>query len=192
VLALVREIARTGQRDWLEAAAKTLDLIYVCGLVSRLSQRPGIHLLDQGFFSALWSICFGASARVSLERLVEFGTKCCGRAPADLVFILEVEPTTALERLVGRSGPASRLQRSLQNGGATVRRDRDLHAAVTSLRRSREALEAPSRAWELHPISNQEAGEARVRAKEIAEWVIRSRGFSRVGNSTEKRGHCEP
>ena len=107
-LALVREIARTGQARWVEAVAKTVDLIFVCGLVSQLSRRPGIHVLDQGFFSGLWSICFRASASVSLERLVAIGTECCGRTPADLVVVLEVEPATAVERLVGRPGPASR------------------------------------------------------------------------------------
>jgi hypothetical protein len=176
VLSLVHEIARSGQGRWLEAVAKTLDLLFVCGLVAHLSRRPGIHVLDQGFFSGLWSVCFRASANVPLERLVEIGTRCCGRSPADLVVVLEVAPATAVERLLGRSGPASRLQRSLENGGATSQLERDLRAAVRSLRKAREALEAPHRAWELHAISNEEAGDAGARAKEIAEWVVRSSG----------------
>lgn len=170
VLALGSAIARTGQRRWREAAGKTLDLLYVCGLVAERSRRPGVHLMDQGFFSGLFSICFGASSAVPLERLVAAGTKCCGGPPADLVTVLDVPAGIAVERLKGRRGAASRLERSI----ATARFERDLHAAIVSLRQVREVLAAHDRAWRVRVVTGGASREVDSLAAEITEAILGS------------------
>ncbi|UCE86394.1 MAG: AAA family ATPase [Deltaproteobacteria bacterium] len=170
-LSLMREIARCGQQSWLEGIAKTLDLLAICGLVTELARRPGIHILDQGFFSGLWSIGFRASSDLALARLVEIGVTCCGRSPADLVIALEVEPATAARRLRNRPGAASRLQARLDAGATNPAMQRDLQAAVRSLRRVRELLSAPEAGWRLRVASNEEAGATDLRAAEIAAGI---------------------
>jgi thymidylate kinase len=169
-LSLAIQIARTGQPSWREAAARIFELLYVCGLVAEQSRQAGIHLLDQGFFVALWSICLSASSSVSLGRLVEIGTKCCGRSPADLVIVLEVEPATAVERLLRRPGTTSRLEKRM----ATTGFERDLQAAVASLRQVRAALCARERAWSVRIVSGKEARAANTQAQEVAELVLAS------------------
>ena len=169
-LSLAIQIAQSGQRSWVEAAARIFDLLYVCGLVAKQSRRAGIHLLDQGFFSSLWSICFAASSAVPLGRLVEIGTKCCGRSPADLVIVLDVEPATAVERLLRRPGTTSRLERR----AATPGFERDLQAAVASLRQVRAVLCARETAWGVRIVSGKEARAANTQAPEVAELVLAS------------------
>jgi len=167
VLSLVLSIARTRQRSWIEAVGKTLDLIYVCGLVAERSRQPGVHLLDQGFFNGLGSICFRASADVPLERLVGLGTRSCGRSPADLVIVLDVDPGTAVDRLSRRPGAASRLERSI----ATAAFESDLQAAVVSLRQVREALGVRDHAWRVRVVPAGETRPAELLATEIARLI---------------------
>jgi thymidylate kinase len=164
-LALAVQVARTRQRNWLDGAAKTLELLYVCGLVADRSRRPGFHLLDQGFFCGIASIAFGAASPDPLGRLVEIGTKCCGRPPADLVLVLEVAPATAIERLRRRPGTTSRLERNLASPGF----EGDLRAAVASLRLVRLALDEPGKAWSVRVVSEEAARSADTLAAEIAD-----------------------
>ncbi|MEE8508266.1 MAG: hypothetical protein V3T07_04315 [Myxococcota bacterium] len=168
-LSLVFEIARGGQYSWREGIAKTSDLLYICGLIAQQSRRPGIHLFDQGFFGGLWSVCFRARSSLPLERLVELGTRCCGRSPADLVVVLEVEPATAVARLHGRSGTASRLELRMAHPAF----ERDLHRAISSLRHVRETVCARERAWDVHALRNDEAGAPDACASEIADRILR-------------------
>jgi hypothetical protein len=170
-LGLVREVARSRQRSRLEGIAKTLDLLAICGLVANRAGEPGLHLLDQGFFTGLWSICFRAASDVPLERLVAIGTDLCGRPPADLVIALDVLPATAAQRLTRRSGAGSRLQKRLDAGAASAGMQRDLQAAIDSLRRVREQLSNPDRTWSLHTLQNDADETAESRSLEIAELV---------------------
>ncbi len=163
---LAIQIARTGQRRWREGAARLFELLYVCGLVAEQSRRAGIHLLDQGVFVGLWSTCLGASSAVPLGRLVEIGTKCSGRSPADLVIVLEVEPAIAVERLRRRPGATSRLERSMTTPGF----ERDLQAAVASLRQVRATLGDRERTWSVKIVARA----ANAQASEVAELVIAS------------------
>lgn len=169
-LSLATQIARTGQRHWREGAARILELLYLCGLVAEQSRRDGIHLLDQGFFVGLWSTCIGASSAVPLGRLVEIGTRCCGRSPADLVIVLEVEPAIAVERLRRRPGATSRLERRIGTPGF----ERDLQTAVASLRQVRAALCARERAWSVKIVSGKETRATNTQAREVAELVLAS------------------
>jgi hypothetical protein len=169
-LSLAIEIAQTGQRSYFEWAGRTFDLLYICGLIAEQSRQAGIHLLDQGFFSSLWSICFTASSAVPLERLIEIGTKCCGRPPADLVVVLEVEPATAVDRLHRRPGSTSRLERRMATPGF----ERDLQAAVASLSQIRGTLCTRERAWTVRIVSGNEARAAYTQAPEVAELVLAS------------------
>jgi hypothetical protein len=170
-LRLVREVARSRQRSRREGIAKTLDLLAICGLVADRADKPGVHLLDQGFFTGLWSICFRAASDVPLEQLVAIGTDLCGRPPADLVIVLDVPPPTALQRLTQRSGAGSRLQKRLDAGTASAGMQRDLQAAVDSLRQVREQLAIRDRTWALHALPNDADETADSRSLEIAELV---------------------
>lgn len=169
-LALAIQIARTGQRRWREGAARIFELLYVCGLVGEQSRRPGIHLLDQGFFVGLWSTCFDASSAVPLRRLVEIGTRCCGRSPADLVIVLEVEPAIAVERLRRRPGATSRLEKKMETPGF----ERDLQAAVASLCQVRAVLCAGETAWSVKIVSGKDARAANTQAPEVAALILAS------------------
>jgi broad-specificity NMP kinase len=170
-LCLAREVVGSRQRSWLEGIAKALDLLAVCGLVADRARQPGIHLVDQGFFSGLWSICFRAASDLPLERVVAIGSDLCGRAPADLVIALDVEPATAAHRLTQRSGAGSRLQESLDAGVASPEMQRELQAAVDSLRQVRQQIAAPDRAWTLHVLPNDDDGTSDSRSAEVAELV---------------------
>ncbi len=163
-LALAIRVARTCQRRWIEGIVKTLDLFYVCGLIAELSRRPGIHLLDQGFFGGLWSIGFGAGSAPALGPLIEIGSRCCGGPPAGAVFLLEVPPATAVERLKRRPGAASRLERRL----ATATWEQDLGAAIASLHQVRGAIEGGAKPWRVRVVREHETAPAAALAAEIA------------------------
>jgi thymidylate kinase len=163
-LALVRLVARTRQRSRIEAIVKTLDFLYVCGLIAGLSRRSGIHLLDQGFLTGIWSIDFGAGLSAPHGRLIDLGARCCGGAPADLVVILEVQPALAMERLKQRPGAASRLEKSL----TLESRDRDLQKAIVTLERVRQAIEAGGRPWRVQVSPGDEAVATAALAEAIA------------------------
>jgi hypothetical protein len=147
-LALAIAVARTRQNRPLEGVVKTLDLIFVCGLIADLARRPGIHILDQGFFTGLWSIDFGAATHDRIGPILKVGAALCGRPPADLVLVLDVAPATAVDRLRGRSGGASRLERNLSGVGF----DRDLEAAVTALRRVRSVIDSRPVSWQVRVV----------------------------------------
>jgi hypothetical protein len=162
-LALLAGVARIRQRDRFQGLVKTLDLIAVCGLIADLSRRPGIHLLDQGFFGGLWSIGFGAVAGAPLGPLIAAGSRCCGTPPADLVVILDVPTAVVVDRLKQRPGAASRLERSL----TTAARDQDLLAAIASLGQVRGAIEGGGGRWRTRVVRDPGVGEGSLLAREI-------------------------
>ena len=154
--ALLRTIAPMRSDTPVSTAIKTLELLYVCGLVGRLARRPGIHFLDQGFFTSLGAVCVDNASRAALEPLIDLGSTCCGRPPADLVVVLDVSPKTALKRLAGRAGRTSRLERRSAGPGF----ERHLREVIELLDRIRQAIGAPHRPWELQIVGESDADSA--------------------------------
>jgi thymidylate kinase len=173
-LALALVIARTGQPNWRDRAARIFELLFLCGLVAERSQREGIHLLDQGFFVGLWSTCFRSSSPTSvpLERLLEIAARCSGHPPADLVVVLEVEPATAIERLRHRPGTTSRLEQSLESEAGL---DLELQSAVASLNELRTLLCAEGRPWNVEIVASESSRDGAAQASEVAQLVLAHR-----------------
>jgi thymidylate kinase len=166
--ALVRMIAPARSATPVATTVKTLELLYVCGLVAQQARRPGIHLLDQGFFTSLGAVCLDTQARVALGPLIDLGSACCRRSPADLVVVLEVSPGTVLSRLADRPGRTSRLEKRAAEPGF----DRHLRAAVGLLERIRGAIGAPDRPWEVQVVREHDPGSATMLAERIKSATV--------------------
>lgn len=139
---------RTLRDFWLGA----FNFLYICGVLAKATSEPGIHLLDQGYFNALSTISFSASASTPLTPLARLGFRCCDHDRLDLVLVIEARPETVLARLRARPGTASRLE---GRGGTSVF-GAGLDAAVNALDQVRVSLEALAR-----------NGQGRVRLKAV-------------------------
>lgn len=137
-LEAARAIAGTGQRSWNDLLNTTLNMLYVCGLRRAVARRPGIHVLDQGFFQQIWSVRFSASSTVPLHGFERLGRGCFRGARGGAVVFVEVEPATVVERLTVRGGQVSRLERRLSR----KTRSRELAAAAEALAEARHAVGA--------------------------------------------------
>jgi hypothetical protein len=162
---LLLEVARTGQRRRREGLAAAFNLLYVCGLVAERARRPGLHLLDQGFFGALWSVCFAAGSAERLARLMAVGIRCCGGRPCDAVLLVEADLSDCLAWLWARPGRTSRLERQLAAGeGETA-----LLAAQQALQIVRSLIEVRDAPWVVRHFRNKHESDAG--AREIGAWL---------------------
>lgn len=124
---------RSGQRHARDLAAVTLNWWYLLDVHRRAASPPGVHLLDQGFLQALWSLGYAARHPKTVldgasALLPVFG------APY-VVVSLRVRDEIALERLRTRPNGASRLDREIDagRGAAALARARMATDAVESL-----------------------------------------------------------
>lgn len=97
-LASLRTIHGTDQRTWRDAVRVAFNWQYVCGLASR--ERPGVTLLDQGLYQALWSVGFRSTAGWSVtDRLVIPATLL-----PDLLVVVTAPAQTLAARIAHRDG----------------------------------------------------------------------------------------
>ncbi|MEN8184415.1 MAG: hypothetical protein ABFS46_17970, partial [Myxococcota bacterium] len=73
-----RSIARSEQRSWTDLLNTIFNMLYICELRRAVAKRPGIHVLDQGFFQQVWSVRFSASRPVPLAGLERLAGACLG------------------------------------------------------------------------------------------------------------------
>jgi hypothetical protein len=85
--------------------------------LERQAAAGGVHLFDQGFFQALWSVTFRA-AQPYLDATV-IASLLARRVAGSRVTVVVVETPCRLleERLATRTTGASRLERELRAGG---------------------------------------------------------------------------
>ncbi len=104
----------TRQTSSTDALSTVFNLACVRGLLDALADRPGIHLFDQGFYGALWSVGFRARSPGDPVELASRLGRDLPRAPADLVVFVETAPETSLARARARTlepdGGRSRLE----------------------------------------------------------------------------------
>lgn len=104
------QIIVSRQRTLRDLGFGAFNFLYICGLMKKIAREPGIHILDQGYFGALWTIRFSAAASTPLASLIRTGLQCSGRDGLDLVLLIEARPQTVLARLRARPGADSRLE----------------------------------------------------------------------------------
>ncbi len=133
VLRLFVAVHRSGQLTTSDAFRVAFNLVYVCGLVESLSNRPGIHLLDQGVIQAVGSVNVSATAGMSdsgIEReIAHLAIACVGRSLADRVVALDAPRELLVERLAKRASSQSRLQKQIGTEGF----DKTFAAALRAL-----------------------------------------------------------
>ena len=125
------DIRRTRQRTALDFLMTFLNFTYVSQTIKILSRIPGVHLLDQGLFQAMWSIGYSSSVGESVLEL-------CGRTlrlalPARLVtVVVHASMDTVAERLAMRATRGSRLERLVGYGdfASGLGRGADLVASI--------------------------------------------------------------
>lgn len=81
----------------------TANWFYLLGIVRRRTRMPGIHLLDQGLFQALWSFGYTARDRGVLSAWLVPRLRTV-LPPGAVVVIVEAAAATACQRLRGRYG----------------------------------------------------------------------------------------
>ncbi|MGI9435940.1 MAG: hypothetical protein ACR2Q4_14125 [Geminicoccaceae bacterium] len=131
----IRLILMSRQRTLRDAAVAAFNFLYVRGVMEASACRPGIHLLDQGFCNALWTIGFSAQVDDPLTPFRDATDCLWGKLP-DLVLLVTARPATVVARLRARPGVGSRLEQRL------ARKDFDsqLAAATTALEQTRSVL----------------------------------------------------
>jgi thymidylate kinase len=137
----LRQIFATRQMTLRDFGFGAFNFLYICGLMEKIAREPGIHFLDQGYFNALWTIRFSATASPPLASLLRVGLQCCGRDGLDLVLLIEARPETVLARLRARPGMESRLE----GRGGAGRFGARLDAALRALEQIRASLQALAR-----------------------------------------------
>ena len=128
--AAARAALATRQASASDALSAVFNLAYVRGLLDALVRRPGIHLLDQGFYGALWSVAFRAAAPGDATRLARRLAGGLGCRPADLVVFVEIAPETARARARARGPEAGRSRLEREGGSDALDRARQALGAV--------------------------------------------------------------
>ena len=131
-------IGKSRQKTLQDFASASFNLLYIIGLMGKISREPGIHFIDQGYYNAFWTIYFSASTsrpeNLDIQSILASGTV----PRADLVLLVETRPETVLERLRARPGAGSRLERQFD----TPDFDRRFDAAIQAFERVRALLDA--------------------------------------------------
>lgn len=189
-LVVVRHIIATRQRTARDLWSCAFNFLYTCGLVAKITREPGIHLLDQGYFNALWGISFSASRPMPLASLIRAGFHCCGRDRLDLVLLIDVQPEVVLARLRARPGTASRLE----GRGGTDRFGARLDAAlraVEQIRSSLEELAERGQRWMRLAAVDEDAPQGGEQTEAIVALVCRA-WKADTGGQTATCGHRQP
>ncbi len=117
----IRLIVRSRQRRLADAWTILVNWLYLLDRVGRHHTAPGVYVMDQGLFQALWSLAYGAGASVipTAAVLKELQAALPSRC---VVVLVDVGSSAALARLRQRRLGWSRLQHDLAAGdsGAPV------------------------------------------------------------------------
>lgn len=140
-LKLLAESRQAHRGDWWGSA---LNWFYLLGITRQRASHPGIQLLDQGVFQALWSVGYAAQQRgvLSSQLLPQLRATL---PPRILVVLVGTSAATATQRLRHRDGK-SRLERDLARGSrdsrvATALEVLDqVHGVALSLARERRIV----------------------------------------------------
>jgi len=190
-LAALRRVRATRQQSLEDLLATAFNLLFVCGLLARVSKRRGIHLMDQGFFHALWSIDFSARAPARLVDLRVRSLRGGLLTRADLVVTLEVPSETAVDRMAARVGTQSRLEVLIPRPDFAVH----LESALAALERTRERLrdlQARGLPLAVEQLVDDGRGSLEEQARRTAELILRARerslaprgdGLAALGNA---------
>ena len=123
-LRLLVESRQARRGDWWGTA---LNWFYLLGIMRRRGGGPGVQVLDQGIFQALWSVGYAAQQRGVLSSQLVPQLRAA-LPPRIVVVLVAAGAATATERLRRRDGK-SRLERDLAKGSLDSR----LATAVTVL-----------------------------------------------------------
>ncbi|MDX8361119.1 AAA family ATPase [Cytobacillus sp. IB215316] len=102
-------ILKTHQRSYNDFIKTVSNLLYVIAIIKANSTKKGIHILDQGFVQALWSIEYSAHQLIKpldLKQLIEMV-----HSKPLLIIDLHVKHTEVLKRLHQRKTNYSRLEK---------------------------------------------------------------------------------
>ena len=177
-LEAARSIASIGQRSLTDYLNTTFNMLYICGLRRALARRPGIQVLDQGFFQQVWSVRFSGSRALSPVAFARLGRSCITVAEGGAVIFVDVEPETALARLTAREGNASRLERRLSRETNRL----ELAVAGVALAEARAAVSAiAGPGTRVESFKNEDREDLEMAAEELARQV---RAWSSASHSS--------
>jgi len=132
------KIIKSRQKSLSDVASSAFNIFYICGLMKKISQKPGIHFIDQGYYNAFWTVYFSASPdkleSCDVESILDFNRV----SRPDMIFLVEAAPETIVERLQKRPGAGSRLERQLD----TPHLNSGIVAAMRAFEQVRNLLDA--------------------------------------------------
>jgi len=141
----IRLIVRSRQRHLGDAWTVLVNWLYLLDRVGHHRTSPGVYVMDQGLFQALWSLAYGAGTSVipTAAVLKELRAVLPGRC---VVVLVEAGCGAALARLRQRRVGWSRLQHDLTAG--------DVNAPVTA---------AAAALWQVEQVAVDLAAHHRIR-----------------------------
>ncbi len=141
----IRLIVHSRQRRLADAWTILVNWLYLLDRVGRHHTAPGVHVMDQGLFQALWSLAYGAGASVipTAAVLKELQAALPSRC---VVVLVEVGCGAALARLRQRRVGWTRLQHDVTAG--------DANAPVTA---------AAAALWQVEQVAVDLAAHHRIR-----------------------------
>ncbi len=98
------KIDQASVTDW---GRVNFNLQYVSGIVTQSESTPGVTLLDQGPYQAVWSV--GLYSSTDWDLLFDEFDRYLSHIVPDLVVCVDAEPATVADRLANRSGGDTRL-----------------------------------------------------------------------------------
>ncbi|MFS1517074.1 hypothetical protein V1503_11515 [Bacillus sp. SCS-151] len=107
----IKIILKTHQKSFKDFIKTGTNLLFVIAIIKSNSIKKGIHILDQGFFQALWSIEYSAHHLIKpldLKQLIEMVY-----SKPLLIIDLHVKHTEVLKRLHQRKSNYSRIERDV-------------------------------------------------------------------------------
>ncbi|MDX8363746.1 AAA family ATPase [Cytobacillus sp. Hm23] len=105
----IQIILKTHQKSYKDFIKTASNLLFVIAIIKSNSTKKGIHILDQGFFQALWSIEYSAHHLIKpldLKQLLEMV-----HSKPLLIIDLHVKHTEVLKRLHQRKTDYSRIEK---------------------------------------------------------------------------------
>ncbi len=141
----IRLIVRSRQRRLSDAWVVLVNWLYLLDRIGHHGIGPGVYVMDQGLFQALWSLAYGASASVipTAAVLKELQATLPSRC---VVVLVEVGCGAALARLRQRRVGWTRLQHDVAAG--------DAQAPVTA---------AAAALWQVEQVAADLAARHRIR-----------------------------
>lgn len=162
----VRAIVATRQRTASDLFGAVWNWLFVSNLLRRGRHVPGVHMLDEGIFQALWSVGFGAS----VEGLSSVTGGAGPLLPVpDVVVIVSARPSTVEQRLRSRGVRQSRLEDRLGVDRRILERS---EALLEEVRGILKGLVRAGRNVAIHELGNDREQDLEPNARALASVVI--------------------